>query len=341
MNIEVVGLNHRSAPIEIRETLAFSEQSLPDALLCFKKKFCIPEAIILSTCNRVEIYTRAVNQRNLKEKLIDFLSDYHRVDRNLFEKYLYDFTGINAIRHLFKVSSSLDSQVLGESQILGQIKNAYLKAKQAGTVSEEFSFIFEEAIKIGKQVRTQTQIGYGAISLSTAAVEMTRKIFEDLSEKKILIIGAGKISELTLTYLLNKGIKEIFVINRTYPKAQDLAKKLNAQALKFDKLLSMLCGVDIVISSINTTDFIVTKKMMQQVKKKRSNNALFFIDLGVPRNIDPQINSLSNIYVYNLDDLKRVKDSNLKERLKEAKKIEKLIEEQLKNLQNRFITNYD
>lgn len=335
MNIEVVGLNHRTAPVEIREKISFSPLSLDKALVSLKRNSEIKEGVILSTCNRVEIYALGLGNRKINGMLTDFLSSFHQVDKNFFQNYLYQFSGLRAVDHLFRVSSSLDSQILGENQILSQLKNAYFKARQAGTVSKAFSFIFEEAIKLGKLVRSQTQIGYGAVSISTAAVELARKIFGDFSQKKILIIGAGKIGELTLRHLYEKGAQAVLVANRTRSKAKVLAEKFQGKALDFDELTAALNAADIVISSVNTNNFLVTKNVMQKLIMQRRGRPIFFIDLGMPRNIDPQANLVENVYVYNLDDLERIKDVNLEERLKETEKVEQLIAKQLINVECR------
>lgn len=332
MNITMIGLNHRSAPIEIREQFAFPKTSLDEALTRLKSDVQIQEGVILSTCNRVEIYALGLPGEKINGALANFLTSFHKVTPSSCEKYLYTFSGIKAIKHLFRVSSSLDSQILGETQILGQVKDAYLKARQTGAVKRVFPFIFEQALKVGKRARSQTQIGYGAVSVSTAAVEMARKIFGDLSEKKILIIGAGKIGELTAEYLYSRGAQMVLVANRTLKRAQQLAKKFNGKAIAFDEFPSNMLKADIIISSVNSPHILLEKIMMEKVMTGRNGRPVFIIDLGMPRNIDPNVNTLNNVYVYNLDDLKKVKDTNLDDRLKEARKIEGIIENQLNKM---------
>ncbi|MFH1063329.1 MAG: glutamyl-tRNA reductase [Candidatus Omnitrophota bacterium] len=333
MNIKIIGFNHKTAPIGIREKLSFPKAALGNALSTLKQNSDIQEGVILSTCNRVEIYALAKNDKKINGALCGFLEKFHNIDIKDFKNHLYEFEDIEAIRHLFRVSSSLDSQILGENQILGQVKEAFFSARQIGAVSRIFSFLFEEAIKVGKRARTQTQIGYGAVSISTAAVEMARKIFEDLSNKKILIIGAGKIGELSANHLRGRGAEMVLVANRTFSKAQELAKKFDGQAVEFDKFPQALIQADIVISSVSAPHVLVKKEMMSEIMIKRKNRPIFFIDLGLPRNIDPAVNTIYNAYVYNLDDLEKVKDANLKERLKEADKIEDLIEAHLIKVQ--------
>ncbi|MCP4650602.1 MAG: glutamyl-tRNA reductase [PVC group bacterium] len=335
MNIELIGISHKTAPIEIRERLSFSNGSLEKALCLLIQNSGIKEGVILSTCNRVEIYAFGDNGCSLSSCLTDFLSMFHDINKDDFQNHLYSLRGLSAIRHLFRVSSSLDSQVLGENQILGQIKTAYFKAKDVMALSSQGAFLFEEAIKLGKRVRSQTQIGYGAVSISTAAVEMTKKIFEDLSQKKVLIIGAGKIGELSVRHLYDRGVEVVLVANRTKARAQDLANKFNGKAVDFSKVTEVLKEADIVICSVSSPHLLVTKSQVVEIMGQRKQRPVFFIDLGLPRNIDPQINDLDNVYVYNLDDLKKVKDVNLRERLKEAEKIESIIDECLHKISGR------
>ncbi|MFH1092635.1 MAG: glutamyl-tRNA reductase [Candidatus Omnitrophota bacterium] len=332
----MVGLNHRSAPIEVREKFAFAKTSLEEALTRLKNDTQIQEGVILSTCNRVEIYALGLADKKINGALIDFMDSFHKVSKSSYEKYLYTFNGIEAIKHLFRVSSSLDSQILGETQILGQVKDAYLKARQTGLVSRVFPFVFEEAIKIGKRARSETQIGYGAVSISTAAVEMARKIFGALDKKMILIVGAGKIGELTAEYLYSRGAKMVLVANRTFSRAQQLAKKFNGQAIAFDGFLKAIIEADIVISSVNAPHVLLKKDMMSKIISSRKGRPVFIIDLGLPRNIAPDVNTLDNVYVFNLDDLKRVKDANLEDRLKEAEKIEDIINDHLKKIESKL-----
>lgn len=332
----MVGLSHRSAPIEVREKFAFSKTSLEEALTRLKTDTQIQEGVILSTCNRVEIYALGLPEKKINGTLTNFLNSFHKVTNSSYEKYLYTFNGIGAIKHLFRVSSSLDSQILGETQILGQVKNAYFKARQTGTVSRVFPFVFEEAIKIGKRARSQTQIGYGAVSISTAAVEMARKIFGDLAEKRVLIIGAGKIGELSAEYFYSRGAKMVLVANRTFFRAQQLAKKFNGKAIAFDEFPKAILKADIIISSVNAPHILLKKEMMSKIISNRNGRPVFIIDLGLPRNIAPDVNTLDNVYVYNLDDLKRVKDANLEDRLREAEKIEGIIDNHLKKIESKL-----
>jgi len=334
--MEIIGINHKTAPIDIREKLSFTKPELEAALLDLKQRSNINEGVILSTCNRVEIYALSPESAHTNQNLQKFLSDFHKVSDRDFKEHVYHHSGINAVKHLFRVSSSLDSQILGENQILGQVKEAYFKAREAGSVAKGFSFIFEEAIGLGKKARTQTQIGRGAVSIGTAAVEMSKKIFEELSDKCVLIIGAGKIGELCTNSLHSRGAKMVLVANRTYSRAVELAKKFNGRAIHFDRFKQELQEADIVISSVSAPHILIDKKMAQELIVQRRQKPIFFIDLGLPRNIDAKANFIDNVYVYNLDDLNRVRDVNLKERLKEAEKIEGMIEEKIESIQDRL-----
>jgi len=336
MNIEMIGVNHRTASIDVREKLSFDKASLEEALIRLKTTPYIREGVILSTCNRVEIYARGFPDKKINGQLHDFLSRFHQVKTEDFQKSIYRFSGVSVVKHLLLVSTSLDSQVLGENQILHQVKEAYFKAKRTKAVSKAFSFLFEEALKIGKKARSQTQISRGAVSISTAAVEMAKKIFEDLSEKKILVIGAGKVGELSASYLRARGAKMVLVANRTFDKARMLAEKFKAKAMTFNEVPEALSAADIVISSVSAPHLLITREMVSKLMPRRRFRPIFFIDLGVPRNIDPKVDTMDNVYVYNIDDLKKVKDANLKERLLEAKKIERIIDGNIVRIESRL-----
>lgn len=328
MNIQILGLNHKTAPIEIREKLVFSQESLAEALFLLKKYSSVEENLILSTCNRVEIYAVVKDALSGAEDIQDFICNFHRVRREDIRNHFYLFKDIEAIRHLFKVVSSLDSMILGETQIFGQVKDAYSKARQCNTAGRNLSSLFEEAIRAGKRVRTETQIGKGAVSISTAAIELAKKIFEDLAGKKVLIIGAGKIGELVVKNLYSRGIETVLVANRTFARAKELAEIFKGKAIGFEEIGRALedKDADILISSTSAPHFILDKNDLRLIMQKRNHAPLFIIDLGLPRNIDPQINAIGNTYLYNIDDLAQVRDANLRERLKEAKKAEQILE---------------
>lgn len=337
MEIQVLGLNHKIAPVEVRERLSFPLSRLEEALRAFRRHESILENVILSTCNRVEIYTVSQNGEGA-EFLRKFLCDFHKVSETEFMPYLYHYNNRLAVEHLFRVVSSLDSMVLGETQVFGQIKDAYLLARKAGCIGRIFTELFEEALRVGKMVRTQTQIGKGAVSIGSAGIELAKKIFDTLEKKSVLIIGAGKISELVVKHLISRGAKMVLVSNRTYEKAQELARQFNGQAIKLENLFEYMKDVDIVISSTRAPHIIVEKAPVQNIMKLRRHKPLFFIDLAVPRNIDFRVNDIDNVYLYNIDDLAKVKDANVRERLLEAQKAEKIVKARVDTVINNLST---
>ncbi|MCM8800859.1 MAG: glutamyl-tRNA reductase [Candidatus Omnitrophica bacterium] len=327
MVLQLLGINHKTAPVQIREKVSFSDNILSEALLALKTYDSIEENLILSTCNRTEIYAVVKEASKGLRSLKIFISDFHKILQDEIHRYFYFFSGIEVARHLFRVISSLDSQILGETQIFGQVKQAYFKAKECKTIGKNLICLFEEAIKVGKRVRKETNIGEGAVSISSVAVELTKKIFEDLKEKNALIIGAGKVGEITVKNFYSRGINSVFVANRTYEKAETIASKFGGKAIKFEHIFEALSEMDIVISSVSSPHFILSKDQIELIMEKRKFKPLFFIDLGVPRNIDPKINEIRNVYLYDIDDLNLVRDKNIKKRKIEAKKADKILEE--------------
>ena len=329
MNIQVVGLNHKSAPIEIRERISFSAKKLFDALVSLKRCPPIEEGLILSTCNRVEIYTVCIDARKGFQLAQEFLSDFHKINPAFFKEHLYLFNDAPAIRHLFRVVSSLDSMVVGETQIFGQVKQAYFKAREAQAAGKILSCVFEEAIKVGKLVRSETKIGRGAVSISSAAITLAKKIFGNLDDKKVLIIGAGKIAELAVKDLYSQGIKTVLVANRTFEKARELARLFRGLAIRLEKIADYARDADILISSTSAPHFLVEYRQVLELMRQRNHRPIFLIDLGLPRNISPEVNEVENVHLYNIDDLAGVCDANLKERLREAQKAERIIDSRL------------
>ena len=336
MNIQLLGLNHKSAPIEIRERVSFAESRLDAALAALRKYEGIKEALILSTCNRTEIYVVSLDCSRGMDCLWDFIFRSMERREQEIKKYFYVLNNKSAIKHLFRVVSSLDSMIIGETQIFGQVKDAYFKSKQLNFLGRTLDGIFEEAIRVGKRVRAQTQIGKGAISISTAAIELARKIFETLEDKKVMIIGAGKIGELTVKNLSSRGIKTVIVANRTLVKAQEIARQFLGKAIKFEDIFDCMLSSDIVISSISAPHFVITRDEVVKVMRARNNLPLFFIDLGLPRNIEPAVNEIENTYLYNIDNLAQVCNANIKERLNEAKKAQQIIDHCLRGAVKRL-----
>ncbi|MDI6715561.1 MAG: glutamyl-tRNA reductase [Actinomycetota bacterium] len=329
MHIIVAGLSHKTAPVEVREKITFPEQSLPEALHALISYPSINEAVILSTCNRTEIYVVANNIDKGKDSIIKFISDYHEINRNKLQKYLYFHDCKDAVLHLFRVASSLDSMVIGEAQILGQVKTAYNAAFESEATSTILNRLFRHAFLAGKRVRTETEIGESAVSISYAAVELAKKVFETLKGRTVMLIGAGEMIELTATHLVSNGVSKVIVTNRTYERAESLAQRYNGVAVKFEDFIEHMAQADIVISSTGAPHYIVTKEHVSRVMQKRKNKPIFFIDIAVPRDIDPEVANLYNVFAYDIDDLDSVVQTNLEERKKAAKIAEGIVEHEV------------
>lgn len=326
-DILVIGLNHKTAPVEIRERLAFSQEETTQALNALHHEDNIRELALLSTCNRVELIMAAKNSVKAVETAKSVMASHKTIPVAKFDQMLYILKGDDAVRHIFKVASSLDSLVVGEPQILGQIKDAYRLAIKYKTSSVILNRLFHRTFFIAKRVRTETGIGDHAVSVSYAAIELARKIFGNLQGKKALLVGAGEMAELAVEHLLRHQTGDLYVVNRTFEHGVTLARRFNAQAMRFEELSDCLKKVDIVISSTGAPDFVIRRDAMKKIMRIRKNRPLFFIDIAIPRDIDPQINHLSNVYVYDIDDLKGVIDENIEDRKKEALKAERMIDE--------------
>ncbi|HNQ50900.1 MAG TPA: glutamyl-tRNA reductase [Candidatus Omnitrophota bacterium] len=337
MNIRVLGLNHKTAPIEIREKVSFPPSRIDQALLSLKSRRAVKENLILSTCNRTELYAVVEDGAAGSGQLVSFLADFHGLDPAQLSKYIYEKSDKDAVSHLFEVVSSLDSMIVGETQIFGQVKDAYFKARSLKTLGRTLDYVFEEAIRVGKKVRSETQIGKGAVSTSTAAIELARKIFETLEGRTVLIIGAGKIGEMTVKNLYSRGVSTILVANRTLAKAKDLAHVFGGSAVSFEDLASSLVRADIIISSTSAPHFVITREQAAAAVRSRGNEPLFFIDLGMPRNIDPRANEIENVYVYNIDDLASVRDANIRDRMAAARDARAIIAQCVESVCGRFL----
>jgi glutamyl-tRNA reductase len=329
MKVFVAGLNHKTADVDVREKLAFNGPRLEEGLIRFRELPEIEEAIILSTCNRVELYAKIRDTVKATESLKTFLSEFHNINRGSLDNALYLYDDTDAVRHVFRVASSLDSMVVGEPQILGQLKDAFDLALKKKTTGILLNKLMKKAISVAKRVRTETRIAENAVSISFAAVELAKKIFTDLSKKVCMLLGAGEMAELAARHLISNGVKEIVVSNRTYERACDLAKEFHGRSVRFDEFIQEMVRIDIVICSTGAPTYILTKGQMQKVMKERKQKPVFIIDISVPRNIDPEINDMDNVYLYNIDDLQGVVDANIFERQKEAEKAEKIIEEEI------------
>lgn len=340
MKILIIGLNHKTANIETRERLAFNGPKLEEGVFGLKKIPEVKEVAVLSTCNRVELYTCVSDTASAVENIKNFLSEFHNVARSDFEKSLYIYTDTDAIRHILRVGSSLDSMVVGEPQILGQLKDAFDFALSKKTTGVILNKLMKKAISTAKRVRTETRIAENAVSISFAAVELAKKIFTDLSGKSFMLLGAGEMAELAARHLVNNGVTDVKVANRTYERGCELAKEFNGKAVRFEEFLNELIHTDIVICSTGAPTYVLLKNHMQKVMKERKHKPVFIIDISVPRNIDPEINKIDNVYLYDVDDLQDVVDTNILERKKEAEKAEKIIDEEVEKF-TKWISSLD
>jgi glutamyl-tRNA reductase len=322
LDIILLGLNHKTAPVELRERLAFSKDETVAALEAFQKDPAVIESVLFSTCNRMEILLATDNRSDALKAAKMFISEFKNIPVAGFENALYIHNGDEAVRHIFRVASSLDSMMVGEPQILGQIKEAYLTAISKKASGVILNRLLHRTFFVAKRVRTETGIGDHAVSISYAAIELARKIFGSLEGKKVLLIGAGEMAELAVEHLLRN-----IVANRTFERGVELAKNFNGKAIRFEEITDHLKSVDIVISSTGSPDFIVKRNHVKGVMRSRRNRPIFFIDIAVPRDIDPEINDLTNSYVYDIDDLKGIIDENIGDRNKEARKGERIVDE--------------
>ncbi len=324
-SIVIVGLNHRTAPVEVRERLAFPADTIGNALRGLRARNSVAEGVILSTCNRVEISVLADDVPRGTDAVKGFLTTHHGIPGPELDGVLYHFGGEDAVRHLFRVASSLDSMVLGEPQILGQVKDAYgyaVEFKAIGPILDKF---FTKAFSVAKRVRTETKVASSAVSVSYAGVELARKIFGHLSDKTVMLIGAGEMCELAARHLLSAGVKGILVTNRTYERATKLAEEFGGTAVRFEEMAVHLKTADIILSSTGAPHFILRRPDVEEVIRIRRNRPMFFIDMAVPRDIDPDINQIDNVYVYDIDDLNNVIETNLEERQREALRAEEIV----------------
>ncbi|GER66163.1 glutamyl-tRNA reductase [Weizmannia acidilactici] len=321
MRILTVGLNYKSAPVEIRERLSFYEADLAEAMLALQKKKSILENVIVSTCNRTEIYAVADQAHTGRYYIKDFLSQWFQIEKEEFAPYLFVYEDNEAIEHLCKVICGLDSMVLGETQILGQVRDSFLLAQQSKTTGTIFNRLFKDAVTLAKKAHTETEIASNAVSVSYAAVELAKKIFGSMSDKQVLIIGAGKMGELAAENILGSGATNITVINRTYEKAEKLAQRFHGKAFGLSALDTELVSADIVITSTSAKDYVLTAEMLRSAEMKRNGRPLLLVDIAVPRDIDPQAGRLESVFLYDIDDLEGIVEENLKEREKAARQI--------------------
>jgi len=336
MPLTLLGLSHQTAPVEVRERLNFSPAELPGALENLVGQPGILEGLIFSTCNRVEVVARGDEGADLPRLLADFLAAQRRMNRSDFDRFLYVHQGREAVRHLMRVAASLDSMVVGEAQILGQVKEAFATARTAGAAGGVLEFVLNRVLAVAKKTRTETGIGTAAVSVSSAAVELGRKIFGSLENRTVFLLGSGEMSELTARHLRENGAQAVFIAHRSHERAQQLARVLAARLIRFDELPEHIASADIVIASTTAPHYILHKDQVANFLAQRKNRPMFFIDISVPRNLDPAINDLDNVFLYDIDDLQHVVEANLRERRREALRAEEIIERETDILLSRL-----
>ena len=325
--ILLIGINHKTAPVELRECIAFTEDESESALRELSRQPHIKEVLLFSTCNRVEVLVVTTDKAEAIDTTKDYIAEANKIPRKAFEDSLYIHEGDEAVRHIFRVASSLDSMVLGEPQILGQVKDAYRIATEAKASGVILNRLLHRTFFVAKRIRTETGIGDHAVSISYAAIELGRKIFGSLEGKNVLLVGAGEMAELAVEHLIRNKAGKFYVANRTFENGVALARRFNGQALRFEEIADSLKLVDIIISSTGSPDYVITREQVKGVIRIRRNRPIFFIDIAVPRDIDPRVNRLTNSYVYDIDDLQGVIEENIEDRQREAIKGERIVDE--------------
>ncbi len=335
MSIVLVGINHKTAPIEVRERLAFTDSACAAGLRALVDGEIVREGLIVSTCNRVEVLTETSSARlsDTTERVTQLLSRSDSLPRSSFAPHLYQHTDDQAVRHLFRVTSSLDSMVVGEPQVLGQVRRAYSIALEAGTTGRVLNRLVHHSFHVAKRVRTETGIGANAVSISYMAVELGKKIFNSLKGRTARLIGAGEMAELSARHLVNAGVSRVLLANRTQGPAERLAVELGAEFVALEELSNHLATADIVICSTAADEFVITEAMAREALAKRRNRPSFFIDISVPRNIDPAVGNIPNVFVFDIDDLESVVSSNIREREREAERAELIVESEIMQFQ--------
>ena len=335
MSIVLGGINHKSAPVEVRERLAFTEDACSIGLRTLVDGDIVREGLIVSTCNRVEVLAETATDRlsHTLERVNHFLGKADGLPPSFLEAHLYQHTDDEAVRHLFRVTSSLDSMVVGEPQVLGQVRRAYSIALEAGTAGRILNRLVHHAFRVAKRVRTETGIGANAVSISYMAVELGKKIFNSLEGHTALLVGAGEMAELSARHLVSAGVSRVLLANRTEQRAARLAAELGAETINLSELSNYLAEADIIICSTAADQYLITEQMARDALNKRRNRPSFFIDISVPRNIDPAVGKLPNVFVFDIDDLESVISSNIREREREAERAELIVESEIMQFQ--------
>jgi len=334
-HLVLIGINHTTAPIEVRERLAIPAERLADAIRTLVHQPGVREGLILSTCNRVEMLTVQENSLSSGTDLLRFLEEYFAVAPASITPHLYEYREREAVRHLFRVASSLDSMVVGESQILGQVKESYMIAREVGAVAGSLDGLIQRAFTVAKKVRSETQIGSNSVSIASVAVDLARKIFGTLQGKTVLLVGAGKMSELAARHLIQQGATNILVANRTQERAEKIAAQFNGAVIPFEALHDQAARADIVITSTGSPQKLFGRAHGQQFLQTRRNRPMFFIDIAVPRDVDPGMNKVEGCFVYDIDDLQQLAAANLADRSREAQAAETIVTREVDKYQQR------
>jgi len=335
MSIVLVGVNHKTAPIEVRELLAFSDEACTDGLRRLVDGEIVREGLIVSTCNRVEILSATTTEQldTGTERITEFLDTNRRLPQGFLDQHIYRHRDEEAVRHLFRVASSLDSMVVGEPQVLGQVRHAYSLAVEAGTAGRVLNRLVHHTFRVAKRVRSETGIAANAVSISYMAVELGKKIFDSLKGHTVLLIGAGEMAELSARHLLNAGASRLLIANRTEEAANRLANEFGGVAVQLEELEKSLAQADVVICSTGSPTYVVTEEMIRRSRERRRNRPMCLIDISVPRNIDPNAGNVPNVFVFDIDDLESVISSNIREREREAERAELIVQSEVMQFQ--------
>ncbi|QLK61139.1 glutamyl-tRNA reductase [Enterobacteriaceae bacterium Kacie_13] len=331
MTLLALGINHKTAPVSLRERVTFSPETLDQALSSLLQQPLVQGGVVLSTCNRTELYLSVEQQGNLQDQLVKWLCDYHHLSEDEVRKSLYWHHGNEAVSHLMRVASGLDSLVLGEPQILGQVKKAFAESQNGQAVSGELERLFQKSFSVAKRVRTETDIGASAVSVAFAACTLARQIFESLSEVSVLLVGAGETIELVARHLHQHNVRHMMIANRTRERAQALASEVNAEVISLQDIDSRLAEADIIISSTASPLPIIGKGMVERALKARRNQPMLMVDIAVPRDIEPEVGKLANAYLYSVDDLHSIIQNNLAQRKAAAIQAETIVEQESSN----------
>ncbi|MBU9820262.1 glutamyl-tRNA reductase [Rahnella sp. BCC 1045] len=331
MTLLALGINHKTAPVSLRERVTFSPETLNQALSSLLQQPLVQGGVVLSTCNRTELYLSVEQQENLQEQLVKWLCDYHHLSEDEVRKSLYWHHDNDAVSHLMRVASGLDSLVLGEPQILGQVKKAFAESQNGRAVSGELERLFQKSFSVAKRVRTETDIGASAVSVAFAACTLARQIFESLSEVNVLLVGAGETIELVARHLHQHNVRHMMIANRTRERAQALATEVNAEVISLQDIDSRLAEADIIISSTASPLPIIGKGMVERALKARRNQPMLMVDIAVPRDIEPEVGKLANAYLYSVDDLHSIIQNNLAQRKAAAIQAETIVEQESSN----------